>query len=405
MGDVVLEERAFSELKRLCCAGLDGPPLLGEVIERLRRVVPFEAYCASTKDPASGFITHGLAEELGGADDIFWSLERLYFDHHQSVRRMVDIHQSVALLSETTGGDLERSTRYLSISSTGLSYEMRGAFTRRIPLGLHGPGPRVEKPGLQAPGGQPSAPHRSAPGATSQDGRAAHADPRRRGRERRSGRPDLDYRGSVVQYTPAAERWLRDLEDLGPGWREWDGLPRALHTVVLSLRRALSPERARDGESVPSLRARARSGRWLTLYGSVTEATPERRAETVIIIEPTKSEELLPFSMTAYGLSPREEEIVKFVVRGLSTTRISGHSLSPSTPSKPFRSVFEKVGVRSRESSSSGSFSTTCTRRFSGRPVLVAHDLSRTTRAAMTTNARFRGPLVAPRSGITACSN
>jgi hypothetical protein len=69
---VDLEERTFSEVKRLCCAGrLDGPELLGEMIERLRRVVPFEAYCASTKDPASGFITHGMAKEMGGADDIF----------------------------------------------------------------------------------------------------------------------------------------------------------------------------------------------------------------------------------------------------------------------------------------------------------------------------------------------
>ena len=70
--DVVLEERTFSEVKRLCCAGrLDGSALLGEVVERLRRVVPVEAYCASTKDPASGFITHGMAEELGGTDDTF----------------------------------------------------------------------------------------------------------------------------------------------------------------------------------------------------------------------------------------------------------------------------------------------------------------------------------------------
>jgi hypothetical protein len=52
----------------------DGLALLGEVIERLRRVVPFEAYCASTKDPATGFITHGMAEETGGENDTFWSL-------------------------------------------------------------------------------------------------------------------------------------------------------------------------------------------------------------------------------------------------------------------------------------------------------------------------------------------
>ncbi len=159
----------------------------------------------------------------------------------------------------------------------------------------------------------------------------------------------LDHQGRVVQHTPAAERWLRDLEDLGPGWRERNGLPRAVRTVVLALRRTLSPARDRDAEIVPRLRARARSGRWLTLYGSLTEATPERHAETVIIIEPTKPEELLPFSMTAYGLSPREEELVKLVVRGLSTTGISRTlHISEHTVQNHLRSIFEKVGVSSR---------------------------------------------------------
>ena len=351
MGAVVLEERTFSEVKRLCCAGLDGPALLGEVIERLRGVVPFEAYCASTKDPASGFITHALSEEMGGADDIFWSLERLYFEHHQSVRRMVDIHQSVALLSETTGGDLERSTRYAEyLRPLGLAYEMRGAFTSGGYL--WGSMDLIRESG--SPNFKPReanllrhiAPH------LGNGLKMAALRMQTHGEEGGTDVPGvltLDYRGRVIQHTPAAERWLRDLEDLGPGWREWEGLPRALRTVVLSLRRALSPERARDEQSVPSLRARARSGRWLTLYGSLSEATPERRVETVIIIEPTKPEELLPFSMTAYGLSPREEELVKLVVRGLSTRRISRTLfISEHTVQNHLRSVFEKVGVRSR---------------------------------------------------------
>jgi DNA-binding CsgD family transcriptional regulator len=351
MVDVVLEERAFSEVKRLCCMGFDGPALLGEVIERLRRVVPVEAYCASTKDPASGFITHGMAEELGGADDIFWSLERLYFEHHQSVRRMMDIHQSVALLSETTGGDLERSTRYLEyLRPLGLAHEMRGAFTSggylwgSMDLIRESGSPDFET--REANLLRRIAPHL---GNGLKMAALRMQAPVEEGGTDVPGVLTLDYQGSVVQHTPAAERWLRDLEDLGPGWREWDGLPRALHTVFLLLRRTLSPERDRDEESVPSLRARARSGRWLTLYGSLTEATPERRAETVIIIEPTKPEELLPFSMSAYGLSPREEEIVKFVVRGLSTTRISRTLfISEYTVQNHLRSVFEKVGVRSR---------------------------------------------------------
>src|ERR687890_1747135 len=349
--DVVLEERTFSEVMSLCCAGLDGPALLGEVIERLRRVVPFEAYCASTKDPASGFITHALSEEMGGADDIFWSLEHLYFEHHQSTRRMANTHQSVALLSETTGGDLERSTRYAEyLRPLGLAHEMRGAFTSGGYL--WGSMDLIRESG--SPDFEPRetnllrriAPHL---GNGLKIAALRMQTPVKEGMRDVPGVLTLDYQGRVVQHTPAAERWLRDLEDLRPGWRERGDLPRAVVMVVLSLRRAMSPERARDEASVPTLRARARSGRWLTLYGSLTEATPERRSETVIIIEPTKPEELLPFSMSAYGLSPREEEIVKFVVRGHPTTRISRSLfISEHTVQNHLRSVFEKVGVRSR---------------------------------------------------------
>src|SRR5215204_391431 len=352
MDDVVLEERTFSEVKRLCCAGrLDGLALLDEVIERLQRMVPFEAYCASTKDPASGFITHALSEEMGGADDIFWARERLYFEHHQSVRRMVDTHQSVALLSETTGGDLERSTRYLEyLRPLGLAYEMRGAFTSGGYL--WGSMDLVRESG--SPDFKPREANllrRIAPQLGNGLKMAALRvqTPVEEAVTDVPGVLTLDYQGRVVQHTPAAERWLRELEDLGPRWRERECLPRALRTIVLSLRRALSPERDRDEESVPTLRARARSGRWLTLYGSLTEATLERHAQTVIIIEPTKPEELLPFSMTAYSLSPREEEIVKFVVRGLSTARISRTLfISEHTVQNHLRSVFEKAGVRSR---------------------------------------------------------
>ena len=53
--------------------------------------------------------------------------------------------------------------------------------------------------------------------------------------------------------------------------------------------------------------------------------------------------------MSAYGLSPREEELVKLLMRGHSTTRISRTLfISEHTVQNHLRSVFEKVGVCSR---------------------------------------------------------
>src|SRR4028119_645303 len=268
--DGVLEERSFSEVKRLCCEGrLDGLALLSEVIARLRRVVPVEAYCASMKDPATGFITRGMAEGTGGENDTFWSFEHLYFEHHQSVRRMVDTHQSVALLSETTDGDLERSARYVEyLRPLGLAYEMRGAFTSGG--FLWGSMDLIRESGsLDFEPREADLLRRIAPHLGNGLKMAAlrMQTPIEEGETDGPGVLALDYKGRVIQHPPAAERWLRDLDALGPGWRERGDLPRAVLMVVLLLRRALSPERDRDEESIPTLRARGRSRPWATLGG------------------------------------------------------------------------------------------------------------------------------------------
>jgi hypothetical protein len=101
----------------------------------------------------------------------------------------------------------------------------------------------------------------------------------------------LDDRGRVVQHTESAERWLRDLANLGDSWLEGEGLPAPVWMMVGALRRALMPESDREVNGVPSVRVQARSGRWLTFHGACTEPRPGRTGETMLIVEPSRPQE------------------------------------------------------------------------------------------------------------------
>ena len=159
----------------------------------------------------------------------------------------------------------------------------------------------------------------------------------------------LDGRGTVIQHNAAAERRLQELGDLGESWREGEGLPAPVWTVLGALKRSLKPETDGDLNGSPHLRVRARSGRWLTLQASRTEPTHTRPAESVVIIAPAGPKEVLRLSAIAYGLSPREQEVVDLVVRGASTRRISQTLyISEYTVKDHLKNISGKVGVRGR---------------------------------------------------------
>ncbi len=348
-----LDEKVFTEVKRLCFSGLDELSLLKEVVARLRGVVPIDGYCAPRIDPLSGLITGMVSEELGGEERARFVFEHLYFeDDVLEYNWMVRSGHPVALLSEATGGDLERSLAWREcLRPAGFGYEVRGVFTANQEL--WGSICAVRERGR--PDFSPRevallrriAPHLGA-GLKAAVLRS-QASPEANG----DGVPGvlvLDQRGWVLHYTAAAERWLRDLGDLRPRWQEGDGLPMAVWTVVGALRRALKPETERDLASVPRVCVRARSGRWLTLQAAMSESQhPGSRGEIVIVIEPAGSKEMAWLNTVTYGLSPREGEVVELVVRGASTQQISQVLyVTEDTVQKHLQNVFSKVGVRSR---------------------------------------------------------
>jgi len=349
------DEQIFSEIKRLSAANLEGPELLRQTAERLRKAVLFEAYCASTVDPTSRLIIHGIAEGMGGEVEDGESgnvyLERIYFEEDLPVmNEMLSKRRTVRLLSETTGGALERSLRYRELLRPhGFGYELGGAF---VDGGLWGGMDLMREHGdpdftsTEVAFIKRVAPHIGA-------GLKAAALRSRATAVRDS--PDvpgvitLDHSGKVVSHTPAAEHWLWDLEDLDPLWRD-QRLPMMVRMVSGALRHALAPGSDKDHNLIPRVRVRGRSGRWLALYGSLTEPSDDRPGETVIVIGPARPEEVAWLNVAAYGLSPREEEVVGLLVRGFTSRGVSRSLfISEHTVQRHLSNIFEKVGVRSRK--------------------------------------------------------
>jgi DNA-binding CsgD family transcriptional regulator len=348
------DDRTFSEVKRLSTAGLEGPELLRRVAGRLRRSVPFEAFCASTVDPATNLMTHGIAEGMGedSGDEANIFLDQIYFEEDLlQFTKMAREGRQVALLSESTGGELDRSLRYRHLLRPfGFGYELGSVFVDGSAWGGMDLIRTQDDPDFDAREVRlvrKAVPHITAGLRSAALRRAATVEPTA---EDAPGVLNLDRRGHVISHTPSAERLLAELQDLDPRWRE-GALPMSVRSVANAVRRALAPGSDRDENLAPRVRVRARSGRWLTLHASLTEpgGTAGGASETVVVAEPARPLEVAWLNAAAHGLTPREEEVVRLVLRGSSTREISrALFISEYTVQRHLQNVFEKMGVKSR---------------------------------------------------------
>ncbi|HWI04622.1 MAG TPA: helix-turn-helix transcriptional regulator, partial [Acidimicrobiales bacterium] len=153
-----------------------------------------------------------------------------------------------------------------------------------------------------------------------------------------------------------ATRWLAEIYG-GPvdGSSPWvdhlaqpatDDLRSAVPIVPLLARARAIAAGLDEGQA--RLRLRDRSGRWLVLHASCLAGGAADGA-VAVVVEPAKSTDIAPIIIEAYGLSPRERDVVRAIARGSSTPDIAAELyLSPHTVRDYIKSVFEKVGVSSR---------------------------------------------------------
>jgi DNA-binding CsgD family transcriptional regulator len=142
----------------------------------------------------------------------------------------------------------------------------------------------------------------------------------------------------VVSCTQAAGTLLDELKDMGAP--DPERLPMVVRAVA---------QRARgrsDSTSSVSARTQARGGAWLTIRG----ATLDGGLSVAVVIERSRPAEIAPLMLAAYGLSPRECDVAKHVLLGLSTEDISETlSISVYTVQDHLKAIFDQTGVSSRK--------------------------------------------------------
>jgi DNA-binding CsgD family transcriptional regulator len=336
-------DRAHGKIVRLTGQGLDLVRFWRACTEPIASVIPHHwAPCWFTLDPASLLITshfdEGIPEVPPG-----W-LEHEYFD--DDVHKLVDVARSshgMSTLHEATGGDPSGSPRWQSNMQLGGDQELIAALRTRSG-DVWGAVSLYREPGKPMFGEREKAFLRGVAPYLAEGARRAllmgeAVDPEG---AQSPGLVVLDATLRVESLTPGVDTWLEDLPDGDGAAGE---LPSAVKSVAASALR--SAEGPHEPGQVAMARILGRSGTWIVVHGAALVSSGPRRV--AIIVEPAHPARISSLLMSVYGLTDREKDVTRLVLRSNSTSQIAESLfISPHTVQQHFKSIFDKTGVRSR---------------------------------------------------------
>jgi DNA-binding CsgD family transcriptional regulator len=338
------KERAREQIRALAGEGMDLPTFWRESTDAVARAVPhYMSPCWYTLDPASLLVTSHYQAELTELPPE-WLAHEYYEDDFHNISAVARSERGVSTLHEATGGDPSRSPRWHANMEMGGDQELLVAL--RTPAGA-----AWGLVGLYREPGQPrfdddeldflrAVSTHLAEGARRGLLVGEAADPEG---------PDapglilLSEDWSVESLTPGVERWLSELPD-----GDWEAQGKLPPSVLAVAGRALRTAEHEDAPGEVALaRVLSRGGRWMVLHGASLVADGARRV--AVIVEPAHPARISPLLMAAYGLTEREQDVTRLVLRGDSTAQIAESLfISPHTVQQHLKSVFEKTGVSSR---------------------------------------------------------
>ncbi|HLM07929.1 MAG TPA: helix-turn-helix transcriptional regulator [Blastococcus sp.] len=332
-----LAERA---VVRACTSGLEVPALQREVLGTLRRLIPVDAAFFATADPETLLFTGAAAEEpLDRATPEFMANEFGGKDVN-AFAVLAGSRVPISSLDTATRSDRWASPRYRDIMRPlGLGDELRAALVAGRDcwgyLCLHREDAERGFAATEVAALARLVPH------IAQGLRSAVliAGAGERHHFERPGVVVLTDELDVVAVTPEAEGLLALL----PGAEH--GLPITVPAVARAL---VVAERDGATSRPPMARVPTLRGGWLLVSASRLRGPADERRISVVLC-PAQPADTVPLLLSAHGLTDREAEVARLVLRGTSTRGIVGAlHISSYTVQDHLKSVFDKVGVRSR---------------------------------------------------------
>lgn len=326
----MLPDALRREAVRISRCELDTAGLCLAFDELLRNYVPFGAAAWATHDPATGLTTSctlsGVPPDPSRESMIFAS--EFDPDEPATYLELIATRQQVAVLSEVTGGDLARAARWREVfSHFGVTDELRAVmWWADQPWGTIS----LYRMGTTFTADEADAVAEFAPlvGDAVRLGLLRVAASRPTGVQDPPGILTVSVDGDVRPLTTPAETWLA---------HGGEDLVTSARVVAAALRR-------RSDWDGASSRVVGDDGRVLTLHAShVVDG------DVAVIVEATRPAQLGAMLVDAYGLTPRQRDVLGQLLLGRSLTQVAvALEISEHTANDHRKAIYERTGVSSR---------------------------------------------------------